>query len=142
VRLTRTLKLDAKLLENLRGQGEPHIEEVSTAPLMAVTLKSEAFKITAYSDEEQRVASDGITTWEFDICALKRGQQRLFLSVSLRIPVPGQPSTHMSIPVREATIDVQVRKAVLVGNFVAGNWQWIVGTGIAIAAVAVAVIIH
>jgi ParB-like chromosome segregation protein Spo0J len=140
VRLARTLKLDKELLERLRGQGEPQLEEILTAPLMAVTLEGDGFKIKAYSDEEQSVTQDEITTWEFDIRALQRGQQRLVLCVSLRIPVPGQPSEHKSIPVREAVIDVQVRAPALVGHFVSDNWQWFIGTAIAIAAVVVAVV--
>ena len=142
VRLARTLELDAELLKHLRGTGEPQLEDIPTAPLMAVTLKSDAFQITAYSDEEQGVTQDGITTWEFDIRALKRGQQHLVLSVSLRIPVPGQPLEHKSIPVREATIYVQVGTPALVGQFVSRNWQWIIGTAIAIAAVVVVVLYH
>ncbi len=142
VRLTRTLKRDKELLEHLRGHGEPQLEEIPTAPLMAVTLKGDGFQITAYSDEEQSVSQDDLTTWEFDIRALRRGHQRLVLSVSLRIPVPGQPSEHKSIPVREAMIDVQVGPAALVGHFVVGNWQWFIGTAIAIAAVVAAVLFH
>ncbi len=34
---------------------------------MAVTLKGDGFRITAYSDEEQSVTQEEITTWEFDI---------------------------------------------------------------------------
>ena len=142
VRLTRTLGLDAQLLENLHGHGEPQVEEIPTAPLMAVTLQGDGFRITPYSDEEQRVTQDEITTWEFEIQALKRGQQRLVMSVSLRIPVAGQPLVHKSIPVREATIDVHVGAPALVGHFVANNWQWFIGTAIAIAAVVVAVLFH
>ena len=107
---------------------------------MAVTLKGDGFRVTAYSDEEQRVTQDEITTWEFDVQAVKRGQQRLVMSVSLRIPVPGQPLEHKSIPVREATINVYVGAPALVGHFVAANWQWFIGTAIAIAAVVVAVV--
>jgi CHAT domain-containing protein len=142
VRLTRTLELDAELLEHLRGPGKPQVEEIPTAPLMAVTLKGDGFRITAYSDEEQSVTQDGITTWEFDVRALKRGQQRLVMCVSLRIPVPGQPLEHKSIPVREATIDVQVGAPALVAHFVSGNWQWFIGTAIAIATVLIAVLYH
>jgi len=138
VRLTRTLTLDAELLKYLRGRGEPHLEEISTSPLMAVTLKGDGFQITSYSDEEQGVSPDGVTMWEFDIRALKRGQQRLVIAVSLRVPVAGQPMERKSIPVREATIDVQVGAPALIGHFVAANWQWFVGTAIAIAAVLVA----
>ena len=142
VRLARTLELDAELLKHLRGTGEPQLEDIPTAPLMAVTLKGDAFQITAYSDEEQGVTQDGITTWEFDIRALKRGQQHLVMCVSLRIPVPGQPLEHKSIPVREVTIYVQVGAPALVGQFVSRNWQWIIGTAIAIAAVVVVVLYH
>ena len=142
VRLTRTLTLDAELTEHLRGSGEPQLEQIPAAPLMAVTLKGDGFRITPYSDEEQFVAQDGITTWEFDVRALKGGQQRLVMCVSLRIPVAGQPLEHKSIPVREATIDVQVGVPALVGNFVAANWQWFIGTAVAIIAVVVAVIYH
>ena len=142
VRLTRTLELDAELLEHLRGPGKPQLEEIPTAPLMAVTLKGDGFQITAYSDEEQSVTQGGITTWEFDIRALKHGSQRLVMCVSLRIPVPGQPLEHKSIPVREAMIDVQVGAPALVAQFVSSNWQWFIGTAIAIAAVLVAVLYH
>jgi tetratricopeptide (TPR) repeat protein len=140
VRLTRTLTLDAQLLQELRGHGKPQLEQIPTSPVMAVSLKSDGFQITPYSDEEQGVTQDGITTWEFDIRALKRGQQRLVISVSLRIPVGGQPFERKSIPVREATIEVQVGTPALIGHFVAANWQWFVGTVIAIAAVLAAVL--
>ena len=142
VRLTRTLELDAELLEHLRGPGKPQLEEIPTAPLMAVTLKGDGFQITAYSDEEQSVTQGGITTWEFDIRALKHGSQRLVMCVSLRIPVPGQPLEHKSIPVREAMIDVQVGAPAPIAHFVSSNWQWFIGTAIAIAAVLVAVLFH
>jgi hypothetical protein len=46
VRLTRTLDLDDELFKNLRGPGEPQVENIRTAPLMAVTLKGDGFKVT------------------------------------------------------------------------------------------------
>jgi kumamolisin len=141
VRLTRTLKLDAELRQHLGGTGIPQVEEIDTAPLMAVTLRGDGFRITANSEEEQSVTPDRITIWQFDIQALKRGQQRLVMSVSLRIPVPGQPVQRMSIPVREATIDVHVGTPALVGHFVADNWQWFIGTAVAIAGVVAGVLV-
>ena len=142
VRLTRTLKLDAELLRHLHGHGEPQLEEIPTTPLMAVTLKGDGFQITSYSDEEQRVSENQITTWEFDIRALKQGPQLLVMSVSLRIPVPGQTSERKSIPVREVTVDVQVGALALVGHFLASNWQWCFTTAIAVAALLTAVLYH
>jgi hypothetical protein len=45
-----------------------------------------------------------------------------------------------SIPVREAIIDVQVGVPAFIVYFVSANWQWFVGTVIALAAVLVAVL--
>jgi hypothetical protein len=141
VRLTRTVLMDAELVEGLRGLGVPYVEDIPTSPLMAVALKGDGFKISAYSDEEQLVTRNQITTWEFDITALKRGQQRLVISVSLRIPLPGQAAEHKSVPVREATIEVQVGAAAAM-EFVTANWQWFVGTAIAIGGLVTAIVVH
>ena len=141
VRLTRTLTLEDQLRANLRGPGEPQVEKVPTAPLMAVRLIGLGFDVTQYSDEEQRVTPDQITTWEFDIQALKRGQQHLVLSVSLRIPVSGQPNERQSIPVREVIIEVQIG-AVSVGHFVSTRWPYLVTTAVAIGGVIVVVFFH
>lgn len=142
VRLTCALDLDAELLRDLRGLGEPQLEEIPTTLLMAVFLKSDGFNITAYSDEEQIVTRKESTTWEFDIRAIKTGMQRLILRVSLRIPIAGQFLTAKSIPVHEAIINVQVRRTALAVKFVSANWQWFIGTMIAIAAVVVAILYH
>jgi hypothetical protein len=141
VRLTRSLDLDAELLEKLQGPGEPKLEDIETASRMAVTLTGDGFDIKSYSDEEQAVTQDGITTWEFDIRAKKGGKQQLFMSVSLRIPVPGQPLVHQNIPVREVTINVRITVPALAG-IVFGDWRWVTATVIAIAAVIVAVFFH
>jgi hypothetical protein len=142
VRLTRALDLDAELLRNLRGSGKPRLEEIPTALLMAVFLKGDGFDITAYSDEEQIVTGKDVTTWEFDIRAIKRGLQHLVLGVSLRIPIADQLLKTKSVPVREAIINVQVRRTVLAVKFASANWQWFIGTAIAIAAVVVAILYH
>ncbi len=140
VRVAGALDLDEDLLADLRGRGTPHLEQVPTAPVMAVTLRGDGFRIDSYSDEEQSVSGEDVTTWEYDITAQQRGRQRLVISVSLRIPEGGRSAAHRSIPVREATIDVQVRAPALAGQFLSANWQWITGTVIAIAAIVSAVV--
>ena len=142
VRVARTLQLDTELLQGLRGHGIPHIEKIPTSSLMAVTLSSNGFDIKPLSNEEQVVILDGITTWEFDIHAKERGQQRLFLSVELRIPLSGWPLAHRSFPVREVTIDVQVTAVRLVGSFLGHNWQWVGTSGLAILAIIVGALFH
>ena len=141
VRLARTLLQDAKLVEGLSGLGQVRLEDIPVAPVMAVTLQGDGFKITAYSDEEQRVTLDEITTWEFDIKARKRGLQSLIISVSLRIPIPGQSTEHKSVPVRETLVEVRIGATAAV-QFVGANWQWFVGTAIAIGGLITAIIFH
>jgi RNA polymerase sigma-70 factor, ECF subfamily len=142
VRLIRTAERDSELLRDLKGRGDPQLEGIPTAPLMAVTLKGDGFRVTSYSDEEQAVTQDEASLWEFDVQALRRGAQRLAMCVSLRIPVPGHPLERKSVPVRETTIKVSVDAPVLVARFVSSNWQWVVGTIIATAGVVVAVLYH
>ena len=43
---------------------------------------------------------------------------------------------------REVTIDVRVGAPALVWYFVSANWEWFIGTAIAVAAVVVAVLVH
>jgi PspAA-like protein len=142
VRVAGALDIDEELMADLRGPGASRLEQIPTAPLMAVTLGGAGFTIESCSDEEQSVAADAVTTWEYDIQARKRGEQRLIMSVRLRIPVRGRPAQRRSIPVREAVIDVQVRAPAVVGRFIAANWQWLTGTLIAVAAVVAAVLFH
>jgi hypothetical protein len=70
--------------------------------------------------------------------------RRPVIGVSLRIPIPASPPSiaeHKSIPVREATVEVQVRAAAVV-QFASANWQWFVGTAIAIGGLVVGVIVQ
>jgi hypothetical protein len=137
VRVARSVNLTQEILKDLRGQGTPQVEATQTAPFMAVTLMGGAFDISAYSLEEQRVIDGQITTWEYDITANKRGQQRLAVCISLRIPLTDEPWDRVSIPVHEAIIDVEVSATASISRFATANWQWVIGTAIAIAAVVV-----
>ena len=141
VRLTRSLELDAELLEGLQGPGKPKLEDIKTASRMAVTLTGDGFHIERRSDEEQAVTEDDITTWEFDVHAKKGGKQQLFMSASLRLEVPGQPLVRKSIPVREVTINVRITVPPLAG-VVFGDWRWATGTAVAIAGAVLLVFFH
>jgi hypothetical protein len=142
VRLPRVLDLGAKLLEQLGGYGEPRLEEIETASRMAVTLTGDGFDITRHSQKEQAVSQDGVTAWEFDIRAVKRGQQRLFLSVSLGFRSRASPCCARACPVQVVTIHIEVGVPSLVGKFLSGYWQWLIGTAVAIVAVVVVVFFH
>jgi hypothetical protein len=142
VRLTRSLKLDAELLEGLKGPGKSKLEPIKTSSRMAVTLTGDGFDVKRRnSDEEQDVDEDEITMWEFGVTAKKPGKQQLFMSVSLRFEVSGQPLVRKNIPVYEVPISVRVTVPALAGAVIRDP-KYLVTTLVAIAAVIIAAIFH
>jgi len=136
VRITRSpADLDDELRTNLVGRGHPQLRDVATSVSMEVTLRGSAFEVDVLSKPQQVVTDSDISTWEFDVRAVKRGMQSLQLCVNLRLLVDGQPDEWRSVPVMERTIDVQVSAPALVGTFIADNWQWLAGTGLGLAGV-------
>jgi hypothetical protein len=144
VRITRSQDLDAELSAHLKGTGLPQIEGIDTSFVMGVMLRADGFAITALSVEEQRVRGDGITGWQFNVTALRRGLQSLFLSVSLRLPMAGRDDEYLSAPVIERQVEVQVTAAARAGLFWKKNWQWCIGTlvGVPAAVIAALAIFH
>jgi hypothetical protein len=133
VRITRSTELDDVITSDLRGAAPPQLETIPTSVYMGVSLQGAGFDVAAFSDEEQVVTDSDATTWEYEVVARKRGTQTLVLSVSLRIPVAGEPDRRRSVPVLERRIEVEVTKLELVGAFAKSNWQWIAGTVIGLA---------
>jgi hypothetical protein len=132
VRITRTDQLDEHLTAGLRGSGVPQLETISTSVFMGVTLRGMGFDIESYSETEQAITKADVTTWEFDIRPVTRGQLTLLLSVVLRIPIPGQLHERRSIPALERTVNVDVSTVSLVRTVAARNWQWLVATALGV----------
>lgn len=55
--------------------------------------------------------------------------------------MPGQPLLRKSLPVQVVTIHIEVGVPSLVGKFLSGYWQWLIGTAVAIVAVVVVVVV-
>ena len=77
---------------------------------------------------EQLVAQTA--RWEFDVLPKRSGTQRLQLSVAMRIPLPDRPDERVSAPVLERDIRVTVDPYYSGQQFVAKNWQWLVGAAV------------
>jgi hypothetical protein len=97
---------------------------------MKVTLKSADFDITPLSSEEQIVAGDIPTQWEWDITPKHSGKLRLHLAATVELNNLSRDFTSVD---REVT--VQVDPVGLAEAFTEKNSIWLLGTlGTAIAA--------
>ncbi len=65
--------------------------------------------------------------------APRAGDQTLTVVVALRLQVPGHEDVRPSLPVLERSVHVQVAPVYATGQFVRGNWQWIIGTSVAVS---------
>jgi len=98
--------------------------------MMRVTLKSADFDITPLSSEEQIVAGDIPTQWEWDITPKHSGKLRLHLAATVELNDLSRDLTSFD---REVT--VQVDPVGVAEAFTEKNLVWILGTlGTGIAA--------
>ena len=134
VRIARSPELRAALVKGL--QGAVQFEEVPTADYMGVELTGDTFEIKPFSPLEQIVAPKA--RWQFDVTPLRSGIQTLILVVSLRInqlaPAHQAVSGRIGVPVLERRIRIHVNIGYGTRSFLAGNWQWLVGTIVAAGA--------
>jgi hypothetical protein len=131
VGIARSAALWDTLVEGMRGRGDPQFEEISTSTVMSVELKGDAFQVTGYSATEQVVAPTA--RWEFDVRPVQAGRQTLILCVCLSVALPGfhhAEGGRISVPVVERSIRIRVSVSYGARRFLAGNWQWLVGTAI------------
>jgi hypothetical protein len=95
---------------------------------MKMTLKSADFDITSLSSEEQIVAGDSPTTWQWDILPKHAGKLRLHLAAIVELKELSKDFTAI-----DREIAVQVDPVEEVTKFAENNWQWIIATLSAIA---------
>jgi len=131
VAIARSRELDGALLAGLRSSGVNRMEDIDTSRLMGVDLIGANFEITSLSapDGEQLVSPTA--HWEFDIRAKRSGMQTLQLVVWMGILLPNRPGGRRAVPVLERKVHVRVDPIYGTRQFVAHNWQWLVGSVIA-----------
>lgn len=130
VRISQNIQED--LTESLRGRGLPRVEEIIVGSVMKVRLSGEAFKIESFSDEVQFIGSSGYTQWEWDVIPIKSGNKLIHLSLSVSVYLRNYGEKIKSLPVMDKEILVKVNIPYSFCNFIKNNWQWIVGTIIAV----------
>ncbi len=128
VGVARSPELRDALTAGFRGRGLPEVLQVDAAPVMGVELRGSSFQIDALSPVEQLVVP--LARWEYDVTPLRSGSQTLTLCVSIRIDSPFAPGGKIAVPVLERDIKIRVDVVYGARRFVAGNWQWLVGTAV------------
>ena len=124
VRITKTLTED--LSKGLKGSGKPQIEQIRVGTFMKVRLMGDNFDIKPLSNEEQIVAGEGFTQWEWDVVPLKSGIQYLILGVTVRLKLPNGAEEKKDYPVFDRRIEVKVNLPYTINKFIKSYWQWII----------------
>ena len=105
------------------------IEKINVLPHMTVKLLgNKAFEIVPLTPEEQFVAKDAFTQWQFNVTPLKSGEQELDLLVGVRVQEPTGDKETRFHPTYEHTVMVEVDRVFVVTHFFEENWKWIIGT--------------
>jgi len=99
------------------------VAETPVSPRMKMTLKSADFDITPLSSEEQIVAGETPTTWEWDIVPKHSGKLRLHLAAIVEIK---QLSRDFATIDREIAVRVDPVEAA--EKFIQTNCQWVIAT--------------
>ncbi len=90
---------------------------------MKMSLRSADFDITPLSTEEQEVGGAMPTEWEWTILPKHAGQLQLHLAATVEL----QDLSRDFVSI-DRDVQVQVNKRGAVEQFIANNWQWLLGT--------------
>lgn len=127
VRIAKTITED--LTVGLRGRGESHIEEIRVGTFMRTRLQGIYFNIEELSEEDQLVAGEGFTQWNYNVTPLKSGIQSLSLTVTVRIKLPGNVEETKEIEVFDREISIHVNISYSLKKFIENYW-WGITTAI------------
>lgn len=113
--------------EGLEGPGPPQEEPLKVSEIMTVTLTGDrnAFLIQRIGDEEQVVAGKPYAQWEWHVTPLQSGDQRLTLTATAKIFLPGRGEKPVYYKALEQPIVVHVDRWYTTKQFITNNWQWL-----------------
>jgi hypothetical protein len=108
--------------------GSVKVEEVKVGEVMTASLDHDPgdFLVVPLSTATQ-VVTGPFTQWQWRVTPLRSGERHLNLRLSARLQLPDGSREFKDIPVEEAVIIVHVNPVYLAQQFVASNWQWLIG---------------
>lgn len=122
-------EINEHIAKGLQGRGVPQVEQIKVGTFMKVHLGGDEFEIKLRSNsEEQLIANEGFTTWEWDVTPHKGGPHTLLLTVTVRLKLPNGKEETQDYPVFRRPIDVVVDPVFSIKDFIVKYWQWVIGT--------------
>jgi hypothetical protein len=120
-------EIGAALAQGLQGPGKPQEESLKVSEVMKVTLTGDrnAFLIQNIGEEDQVVAGKQYAQWEWHVTPLQSGDQKLTLTATAKIFLPGRGEKPIYHKTLEKPIIVQVDRWYASKQFIANNWQWL-----------------
>lgn len=126
VRIAKNLNQD--ITQGLATTGPIKVEDIKVGPLMVATLHGSAFQITRLTKEEQAVTDDNFTAWDWAVRPTDWGEQRLYLSVCVRLNRGAGKEEQRCSPVYDRPIAVQVDPLYAATHFVKDDPKWTIAT--------------
>ena len=120
---------ESQLRAGLKGRGFPETDKLEVAPLMRVTLVSDAkdFEISSLSSPDQYVRPNSVARWDFYATPLRSGTRTLRILVSMRVKIESKDEI-VDLPSYERDVIVAVALFHSTAKFMSKNWQWAAGT--------------
>lgn len=128
VELRIAKKLDQDIAHGLAAMGHVAIEEIKVGPLMAATLHGSTFQITPLTKEEQAIADDSFTVWNWEIRPLDWGKQTLYLNVCARLLLQNAKEERRCSSVYQRDISIEVAPMYAATHFIKNNLAWTFST--------------
>jgi hypothetical protein len=143
VRILPGDEMHSALIDGLRGSGAPQTERIPTSATMSVRLSSSApdrLTVEALSEERQVVLEDQLTHWDFVLNGLAAGTVRLRLVVSCVVRGSDGERGAWTVPAIERDLRVRINPRASFSRWFRTWWRWLVGTLIALASLAIALL--
>lgn len=134
-----TNKLTEHFKKELKGKGEPQIENIKVSPKMKAQLDGDnAFDIKKRFDDPTMAIVGDYTQWEWDVTPLKSGIQKLKLYLTGIIEIEGRSDRAVSYPALVREIKIKVNYKYKTKKFCEKHWKFVIGTIISVLALIVA----
>jgi len=132
-RETITVRISANTADDLTGDLTAHpvvVAPIAVSPHMTVRLESDgSFDIPPNPNENQFVAADTFTQWQFDVTPRETGKHDLRLEVGMRVSTTrdGVKEDMRLNPTYVRTVMVDVDRVWTLKTFLKDNWKWLMG---------------
>jgi hypothetical protein len=126
-----TMEMAAPALRKGFKSGGALIKPIQAGPLMRAVLdySQEDFSVRRVG-EEKKVVEAPYTEWSWEVTPLVGGEKELRVLVYAELMLPNGSREPFEASTGSAVIHVQTRPSYLVGKFISGNWQWLLGSPI------------